>query len=111
MALLGFHQPRNNVSLDDAARLMGFPGKLGMDGSQVWQAFCAGRIAQIRAYCETDALNTYLIHLRFQRMRGMLDEAQYRSCIGQLRHRLASQAEAHWTEFLAAWPENDAAPS
>ena len=39
----------------------GFPGKLGMDGAQVWQAWQAGNIAEIRDYCETDVVNTYLV--------------------------------------------------
>ena len=42
-------------------KLMGYPGKLGMDGSAVWQAWQEGRIAEIRDYCETDVVNTYLV--------------------------------------------------
>ena len=52
------------------ATLLGFPGKLGFDGSQVWDAFQARDLAGIRAYCETDVLNTWLIWLRFAQLRG-----------------------------------------
>ena len=38
------------------AKLCGFPGKLGMDGSAVYPAYRAGRIEDIRRYCETDVL-------------------------------------------------------
>jgi hypothetical protein len=36
------YQPRASVPLDELAKLIGFPGKLGMDGSKVWGAWLAG---------------------------------------------------------------------
>jgi predicted PolB exonuclease-like 3'-5' exonuclease len=105
MDLLGLYQPRNGVPLDQAARLMGFPGKLGMDGAKVWDAFRAGNVRGIRDYCETDVVNTYLIYLRFQRMRGLLDEPQYAFEMELVRRVLANQTAPHWAEFLAAWPQ------
>jgi hypothetical protein len=77
MDLLAMYQPRASVPLDELAKLIGFPGKLGMDGSKVWQAWQAGRISEIRDYCETDALNTYLVSVRFRLMRGELSRAEY----------------------------------
>jgi len=104
MDLLGLYQPRNAVPLDQAARLMGFPGKLGMDGGRVWDAFRAGEIRPIRDYCETDVVNTYLIYLRFQHMRGALEQADYEREAGLVRETLGQQRAPHWAEFLAAWP-------
>jgi DNA polymerase elongation subunit (family B) len=43
MDLLALYQPRANAPLDDLAKLMGFPGKLGMDGSKVWEAWQPAR--------------------------------------------------------------------
>ena len=74
MDLLAMYQPRASAPLDDIAKLCGFAGKLGMDGSRVWDAFQAGGIEQIRNYCETDVVNTYLLYTRFRRLRGVLDE-------------------------------------
>ena len=45
-----------------------------MDGGQVWTAFQEGRIEEIRNYCETDVVNTYLLYCRFQMMRGGFTE-------------------------------------
>jgi predicted PolB exonuclease-like 3'-5' exonuclease len=103
MDLLALYQPRNNVPLDEIAKLVGFPGKLGMDGSQVWGAYQAGKLREIRSYCETDAANTYLMYLRFQLLRGVFDAEQYRREVELLRGTLAKSAEAHWREFLEAW--------
>src|SRR3569832_1629667 len=77
MDLLALYQPKNNAPLDAMAKLCGFPGKLGMDGSKVYQAFEAGQLEDIRRYCETDVMNTYLVYCRFQKVRGGLTEAEY----------------------------------
>ena len=103
MDFLAMYQPRASAPLDTMAKLAGFPGKLGMDGSQVWPAFQRGEIAEIRAYCETDVANTYLLFLRFLAMRGDLDKAEYAAELALLREKLAAHDGAHWKEYLAAW--------
>ena len=105
MDLLSLYQPRATAPLDDIARLAGFPGKLGMDGAQVWTAFQQGRLAAVRAYCETDVVNTYLVYCRFQLMRGVLDAAAAAAEAALVRGALAAAGGEHWREYLAAWPE------
>lgn len=104
MDLLALYQPRAAAPLDDIARLCGFPGKLGLDGARVWDAYRAGQLAAIRNYCETDVVNTYLVYCRFQRMRGLLDERAYADELALVRAALQQLDGAHWREFLAAWP-------
>lgn len=89
--------------LDDVAKLSGFPGKLGMDGSEVWPAYRKGGIAAIRDYCETDCANTYLMYLRFQMMRCALTPERYASEVSLFRNTLEKRAEPHWKEFLSLW--------
>ena len=103
MDLLALYQPRAYVPLDEMAQLCGFPGKLGMDGSKVWEAFQQGEIAAIRAYCETDVVNTYLVFLRFQLLRGVLDAAAHAAECALVRETLEKSDETHWREFLARW--------
>ncbi len=103
MDLLALYQPRNNVPLDQVAKLLGLPGKLGMDGSKVWEAFRHGTIGAIRDYCETDVVNTHLIFLAFQRMRGVFNEAQHAAETALVRSTLGTLKGDHWREFLAAW--------
>jgi predicted PolB exonuclease-like 3'-5' exonuclease len=103
MDILALYQPRANAPLDELAKLMGYPGKLGMDGSQVWRAFQAGEIAAIRNYCETDVVNTYLVYLRFQLMRGILDNEQYQRECELVRFTLSKSSEPHWQEFTSHW--------
>jgi predicted PolB exonuclease-like 3'-5' exonuclease len=103
MDLLAMYQPRANVPLDALAKLIGFPGKLGMDGGKVWEAWQAGQIAGIRDYCETDVMNTYLVSLRFRLMRGELARDDYEVEIDFVRGELERLDKPHWREFLAAW--------
>jgi 3'-5' exonuclease len=97
MDLLAMYSPKNN--------LCGFPGKLGMDGSQVYSQFLAGQTDEIRKYCETDVMNTYLVYCRFQKMRGGFTEAEYEQEIAYVKETLGKLApdESHWDEYLKAW--------
>jgi len=104
MDLLAMYQPRANAPLDDLAQLCGFPGKLGMDGSQVWGAYQRGEIEAIRNYCETDVMNTYLVFMRFQLMRGVVSPAGYAEEEKVVRAFLKDNAGIeHWKKFAEAW--------
>lgn len=106
MDVLSGYQARSAAPLDEIATLLGLPGKLGMHGSQVWERFQAGDIAGIRNYCETDVLNTYLIYLRFELMRGRLSENAYRAECNLLKETMTARSEAHLQTFLQAWTDN-----
>ncbi len=103
MDVLSGFQPGARASLDHMATLLGFPGKLGMSGAHVWDYYQAGKSAEIDAYCETDAVNTYLVYLRFQLMRGILDSSEYADEVDLVRSTISEAEGAHWTEFLNAW--------
>jgi predicted PolB exonuclease-like 3'-5' exonuclease len=103
MDLLALYQPRANAPLDAMAKLCGLPGKLGMDGSQVYPAYLDGKLEDIRRYCETDVMNTYLLYCRFQKMRGGFTEAEHDREVALVRETLGSLREAPWPEYLAAW--------
>ena len=105
MDLLAMYNPRSNAPLDAMAKLCGFPGKLGMDGSQVYAQYLAGQTDDVRRYCETDVMNTYLVYCRFQKMRGGFTEAEYEQEIAYVKETLGqlAPAETHWAEYLAAW--------
>ena len=105
MDLLAMYQPRANAPLDELAKLMRLPGKLGMDGSAVWGAWLDGRIDDIRDYCETDVVNTYLVYLRFQQMRGAMSTEVREAEESFVRDQLAAIEAPHWREFLAAWDQ------
>ena len=103
MDLLALYNSRAYVKLDDLSVLMGFPGKMGKGGASVWEEYSAGRLKGIRDYCETDVLNTYLLYLRFELMRGHLNLESYEQLTQELRKYLSKEGHAHFQEFLTAW--------
>lgn len=103
MDVLAGFQNRARAPLDAIASMLGFPGKMGMAGNKVWDCFRNGEIKKIRDYCETDVLNTYLVYLRFQFMRGELDETELQAEYQLVRDVLTAAEESHLQEFLQAW--------
>lgn len=103
MDVLSGYQAGARASLEQVALLCGCPGKLGMSGDQVWDYYRRGELAAIRHYCETDVLNTYLLYLRFELMRGVFDAARYREELAQLEAKLEQAEAAHLQEFLSHW--------
>jgi 3'-5' exonuclease len=103
MDVLSCYQGRGRVSLQNAAYLLGLPGKLGFSGGQVWDAWLAGNLVGIRQYCETDVLNTYLIYLRFEMMRGRFTRERYADEVERVKALLRAGTEPHLAEFLRAW--------
>lgn len=104
MDVLSGYQNRGRAGLDAVATLLSLPGKLGMHGSEVWDRYRAGGLEDIRNYCETDVLNTYLVYLRFELIRGRLSAQQHAEEIARVRAYVAEQRKPHFAAFLAAWP-------
>lgn len=103
MDVLSGFQPRARARLDEVATMLGFPGKLGMSGDKVWDTYLDGGLRQIRDYCETDVLNTWLVYLRFEFMRGNLDAKQLEKEYALVRETLKEAQQPHLDEFLQAW--------
>lgn len=103
MDVLAGYQPRASAPLDQIASMLGFPGKMGMSGSKVWEYHLQGKLNEIRDYCETDVLNTYLVYLRFEVMRGKLTEDNYQDECNVIRERLQQLDKSHLLEFLEHW--------
>jgi len=75
-------------SLDALARLIGLPGKLDTDGSQIEDLFRDGAIERIRNYCLADVVQTTLLFLRFRLLQGLLARDAYVAAVTQLTDTL-----------------------
>jgi predicted PolB exonuclease-like 3'-5' exonuclease len=67
-----------SVRLDVYAKLVGFPGKVGVDGSQVAPLVHAGKIDEVNAYCLCDVVQTAAVFLRVELLRGSIEKARYK---------------------------------
>ncbi len=93
------------VKLNEVCAVMGFPGKFGVDGSKVAQMIDDGKIEDVRNYCETDVLNTYLVYLRWQLHTGTLNKAGYNACAADLISFIDAEKDkrAYLGDFMEAW--------
>lgn len=82
--------------MDLLLKMIGLPGKMEVDGSQVQELYERGRLEEIHRYCRNDVIQTYFLFLRVELMRGRIDNATY---------RLAREASAHFLAELGAPPE------
>lgn len=65
-------------SLDALAHVIGLPGKVGVDGSQVEGLYKAGQLELIKKYCLTDVAQTAFLLLRYRLLQGQLEVEAYR---------------------------------
>ena len=65
------------------AKMIGLPGKVGIDGSMVQQYWEDGRVAEIHRYCRHDVIQTYFVFLRIELVRGRLTHQQYERALEQ----------------------------
>jgi 3'-5' exonuclease len=95
-------------SLDLLSKLIGLPGKYTIAGEDVEYLFRQGRQKEINQYCMTDVLQTFLLFLRVELLRGKMDVAAYRLAANTAREDLMQRAssagpENFLTDFLQRW--------
>lgn len=103
MDVLAGYQSRAVAPLDEIALMLKLPGKMGMHGSEVYEKYVAGELENIRDYCETDVLNTYLVYLQFQLIRGLIDITTLNTEKERVKTFLSDSGKAHLLKFLEAW--------
>jgi hypothetical protein len=103
--VLASYNSQAAAPLDEISMLLGFPGKMGMDGSQVWREYLKGNLKGIRAYCETDVLNTYLVYLRYEFMRGNLNAEEMEQEYALLHDFLDNSGQNHFQAFSKSWAD------
>ncbi len=92
---LAEHGAARLPTLDTAARLIGLPGKAGIDGKMVGPLFEQGRLVEIQRYCLCDVVQTAFLFLRAQLLRGILDVVAYQRAAEDLYRGLKDDARLH----------------
>jgi predicted PolB exonuclease-like 3'-5' exonuclease len=105
---------RMTGGLNLLAKLLGKPGKMEVDGEQVYAMHQAGRSREINEYCMFDTLDTYFVFLRTRVLIGDLTAEQERALEERAREWLTAKAAeqpALWS-YLNAWqaPQPPALP-
>ena len=87
---LADHGATRAGKLDALARLIGLPGKIGVDGSQVEGLYHGGQLESIQRYCLADVAQTALLFLRFRLLQGQISPEVYRDRTTALLAALAA---------------------
>ena len=99
MDVISCYQSRAVASLNAVSHLLSLTGKLGMDGSGVMDSYYSNDIEGIRSYCEIDVLNTYLIYLNFERIRGNLSQVEFEEELNFTKKSLLETGSLHVKEY------------
>lgn len=108
MDMLSGYGASPRATLDEAACLVGVPGKLEVDGNDVTRLFEDGDLARIRQYCSHDVLTTTLIFMHYAYHRGWLDDDGRHTLEHSARRWVAEDQDGLWGPFQRAWQAVDA---
>lgn len=75
------------------ARLIGLPGKVGMDGGKTYDAWKEGKFGEIDTYCMQDVYQTAFLFMRWRYQTGEICLSTYRDAAKALLDRIASRPE------------------
>jgi len=89
--------------LDVMAKLIGMPGKVGVDGKDVGPLVHKGRVDEVRDYCLCDVVQTAALFLRVELLRGAIDRAKYVTAARALLRHLSTNPRVH----AALWDHID----
>ncbi|MGE9290210.1 MAG: hypothetical protein ACQKBT_04415 [Puniceicoccales bacterium] len=93
-------------SLNEVARLSGIPGKIDTSGGGVAELWLEGRLDEILAYNECDALTTHLVWARFAHFGGFLNHEEYEAeqqAVRDLIVSLIQSGKPTLQRFLDEW--------
>jgi len=100
-------------SLDVICKLIGLPGKYNIEGGDVEYLYRQGRQKEINRYCITDVLQTWILFLRVELIRGRISPSDYLQAVDTTRSDLVRRAndagpDNFLLDFLNRWkPEEN----
>jgi len=105
MDALADHGASKTLKLEEAAIALGLPGKIGGHGSEVREMIAAGNVAGVRAYCEADVLNLFVLYVRWAFVTGRIDDVGHNAALESLIAYLEAHraARPHLGQFLDEW--------
>ncbi|GAT75421.1 3'-5' exonuclease [Ehrlichia ruminantium] len=91
------------IKMNEVCSILNFPGKFGTDGSKVIELYDNDKISEIRDYCETDVINTYLVYLRVMHHQSRITTLSYNQSIDDLLLYLDVSQKKHLQQFKLEW--------
>ncbi len=97
------------IKMNEVCACVNLPGKTGIDGSMVADFFDQGRLKEIRDYCETDVINTFLLYLTYQHHTGTMNKDEFLNSRQKLADFMDKKTteKPHFGEFMQEWRKID----
>ncbi|HDZ4939685.1 TPA: 3'-5' exonuclease [Campylobacter jejuni] len=83
------------VKLDMICSMAGLPGKYDVHGDEVMKLFYQNEFEKIHEYCESDVLNTYMLFLKYELIKGNVSEEDYIYFLSYMRDFLCAKKANH----------------
>jgi hypothetical protein len=103
--LSNFGAARLSGGLNLLANMIGKPGKVGVDGSQVQGMFERNECSAINDYCRCDVLDTYFVFLRTRVLLGKLTIDAERELVASTKQWLEERSASLpvYSHYLSHW--------
>ncbi len=88
LEVFGHYGAVRGLKLDTVCAMAGVPGKYDVSGDQVLDLYYDGELDKIKEYCESDVLNTYILFLKYELLKGNLTIEDYREFLGLMSAKL-----------------------
>lgn len=82
------------LGLDTLCLMTDLPGKYDMNGDLVMKLYYENQLEKIHEYCESDTLNTYMLFLKYEFIKGNLNENDYVDFLNLMKEYL-SEKKSH----------------
>ena len=97
-----------NLSLDILCQMTGLPGKFDVSGDMVMELYYKNEIEKIKEYCESDVLNTYILYLKYEILKGNIILEDYFSILSLMKEKLPKKSyNKIFLQFIEKEVEND----
>jgi predicted PolB exonuclease-like 3'-5' exonuclease len=92
--LTNFGAYRLSGGLNLLSKLLGKPGKMDVQGYQVYQMYVDGKIQEINDYCMFDTLDTYFVFLRTRVLAGQLTVPEEHQLVARAKEWIIAKSES-----------------
>lgn len=88
--------------------MAGLPGKYEVHGDEVMTLFYNKEYEKIHEYCESDVLNTYMLYLKYELIKGNLCESDYVDFLNLMVEYLKKEKKhRNYVEIFSTCAQNE----
>lgn len=96
------------LKLDTICAMADLPGKYDVHGDEVMKLYYEDKIEKIHEYCESDVLNTYMLFLKYELIKGNVSDEDYAYFLNSMSEFLkAKKANRAYVEIFCKACENE----